>query len=77
MPNDQIPKRDHRERRHHSQARRSPWTTLWDGVGHHQYTDGLSSPPPTLARTVSIPAGGPPARDWLWRKLTYQIKSMV
>lgn len=46
---DQIPNRDRRQRRHHSQVRSSPWTTLGNGVKCHQNADGHSPPALTLA----------------------------
>lgn len=49
MLKDQIPNRDRRQRRHHSQVRSSPWTTLGNGVKCHQNADGHSPPALTLA----------------------------
>ena len=48
-----------------SSTRSSPWTTLCNGVGHHQIADGRSPPGSVLARIVSTPAGGPRARERL------------
>ena len=64
VPKDQLPNRDHRERRHHSQVCSSPWTTLCGGVARHLKTDGLSSPVPSITDHF-YPAGGEPPREWL------------
>ncbi len=52
-------------RRHHSEARNSPWTMYFNGVRRHQKANGRSLPCAIWRRAVSPPTGGADPRWFL------------
>ena len=62
-------------RRHHSQARNSPWTMFSNGVRRHQKANGRSLPCAIWRRAVSPPTGGPDPRSFFSTSRSMRVQS--